>query len=49
MSIQNFITTPFKEFYKFRELIAYQVKAEFKQKHFQKALGPIWWFVDHGF
>ncbi len=42
--MENFVIAPFREFYKYRELIAYQIKAEFKQKHFQKALGPLWWF-----
>ena len=42
--LHEFLISPFEEFYKYRELIFYQVKAEFKQKHFQKALGPLWWF-----
>jgi ABC-type polysaccharide/polyol phosphate export permease len=42
--LHEFFVNPFEEFYKYRELIFYQVKAEFKQKHFQKALGPLWWF-----
>lgn len=42
-SISEFVLLPFQEFFKFRELIWYQIKAEFKQRHFQKALGPIWW------
>lgn len=42
--IKELFVEPFKEIIKYRELILYQVKAEFKQRHFQKALGPIWWF-----
>jgi ABC-type polysaccharide/polyol phosphate export permease len=42
--IYNFLIFPFTEFYKYRELILYQLRAEFKEKHFQKALGPLWWF-----
>jgi len=42
-SVSEFFLLPFQEFFKFKELIWYQIKAEFKQRHFQKALGPIWW------
>jgi lipopolysaccharide transport system permease protein len=42
--IREFFVQPFEEFYKFRSLIFYQVKAEFKERHVSKALGPIWWF-----
>jgi lipopolysaccharide transport system permease protein len=42
--MEHFVLAPFREFYMYRELILYQIKAEFKQKHFQKALGPLWWF-----
>ncbi|MDE2590071.1 MAG: ABC transporter permease [Patescibacteria group bacterium] len=44
--LHEFFINPFEEFYKYRELIFYQVKAEFKQKHFQRALGPLWWFFE---
>lgn len=44
--LHEFFVSPFEEFYRYRELIFYQVKAEFKQRHFQKALGPIWWFAE---
>jgi lipopolysaccharide transport system permease protein len=40
----SMITLPFREFYKWRDLIFYLVRAELKEKQFQKALGPIWWF-----
>lgn len=42
-SVSMFFLLPFQEFFKFKELIWYQIKAEFKQRHFQKILGPIWW------
>lgn len=41
---REFFIEPFEEFYKYRELIFYQVKADFKERHIQRALGPIWWF-----
>lgn len=44
--MRNSFVSPIIEFFKYRELIWYQVKAEFKQKHFQKALGPLWWFLE---
>ena len=42
--LRDFFVIPFEVFYEYRELIWYQIKAEFKQKHFQKVLGPLWWF-----
>lgn len=42
-SLSKFFTTPFEEFYKYRELIFYQLKGELKRKHFGKILGPAWW------
>ncbi|MBS3926349.1 MAG: hypothetical protein KGZ34_06645 [Nitrosarchaeum sp.] len=41
--ITKFFTTPFEEFFRYRELIFYQLKGEFKRKHFGKILGPAWW------
>jgi ABC-type polysaccharide/polyol phosphate export permease len=42
-SITKFFTTPFEEFYRYRELIFYQLKGDLKRKHFGKFLGPAWW------
>jgi len=42
-SLREYIASPFEEFYKYRELIRYQIKGELKRRHFHKALGPIWW------
>jgi len=42
--LYELFVSPFAEFYKYRELIFYQVKADFKERHVQRALGPIWWF-----
>jgi len=42
-SLREYIVAPFEEFYKYRELIRYQLKGELKRRHFHKALGPIWW------
>lgn len=40
----DFFVLPFREFFKYREFIFFQVKSDFKERHVQRALGPIWWF-----
>ncbi len=41
--LHEFFVSPFEEFYKYRELIWYNLKAELKRRHFRKILGPLWW------
>ncbi len=42
--IHEYLVYPISDFFKYRELIFYQVRAEFKERHIQNALGPVWWF-----
>lgn len=42
--LRDFFVLPFEEFFKYRELIIFQVKTDFKERHIQRALGPLWWF-----
>lgn len=42
--LHEVMVSPITDFFKYRELIFYQVRAEFKERHIQNALGPIWWF-----
>jgi lipopolysaccharide transport system permease protein len=45
MSLWNeVLISPFTDFFKYRELVFFQVRAEFKERHVQNALGPVWWF-----
>jgi ABC-type polysaccharide/polyol phosphate export permease len=42
--LRDFFVLPITEFIKYKELIFFQVKSDFKERHVQRALGPLWWF-----